>query len=93
MGAVTTFTLHESHPRAIGGTEDPVQCLQHPDPRSPPTHTVLIIIFPSNHHAHANGKLQTKGPCVTPSQVSWSLGIPYIPPMEARSVLVQNKEN
>ena len=45
-GTVTTFTSHEPHPRAIGEAEDQVQCLfQHPGPRPPPTHTVLVIIF------------------------------------------------
>ena len=54
--------------------------------------TVLVINF-FHHHTHANGKLQTKGPSVTPSQVSQSLGNPIRPPMEARSVLVQDGKN
>ena len=40
--------------------------------------TVLVINF-FHHHAHANGKLQTKGPSATPSQVSQSLGNPIRP--------------
>jgi hypothetical protein len=46
-------------------------------PRPPPTHRPRSSFFPSFHrHTHTNGKLQTKGPWATPSQVSWSIGTP-----------------
>ena len=56
-------------------------------------HTPSSFNFFPSSHSHANGKLQTKGPLATPSQVSWSLESPYVPPMEARSVLVQEVKN
>ena len=54
-------------------------------PRPPPTHTVLVQLFPSSRTR--KWKAQTKGPLATPLQVSWSIGSPYVPPMEACSVL------
>ena len=50
-----------------------------------------FILFPFSCTRKWNA--QTKGPSVTPSQVSLSLGSPYVPPMEARSVLVQEVKN
>ena len=62
-GTVMTFTLHEPHPRAIGEAEDLVQCLfQHPGPRPPPTHTVIVIIFSIVTHTQMeNFKLKDPG--------------------------------
>ena len=60
-------------------------------PQPPPTHTVLVQLFPSSRTR--KWKAQTKGPLATPSQVTWSTRSPYVPPMEARSVLVQEVKN
>ena len=60
-------------------------------PQPPPTHTVLVQLFSSSHTR--KWKSQTKGPLATPSQVTWSTRSPYVPPMEARLVLVQEVNN
>ena len=91
-GAVTTFGSREPHPRVIGEAEIQHRCIkQHCRTAATSyTHRPRLIFFHRN--AHVNGKLQTKGPLATPSQVSWSIGSPYVPPMEARSVLARRRE-
>ena len=72
VGAVTSFTLHESHPRAIGVRKIRFSASNTLTRRHLLHTPSSLSIF--HRHAHANGKLQTKGPWATPSQVSWSLG-------------------
>ena len=86
VGAATTFGLHESYPRVIGEAEVRHRCLQHCRTEATsythrPRSSFSIV------SRTGKWKARTKGPMATPSQVSWSIGGPYVPPMEARSVL------
>jgi len=89
VGAVTTFTLLETNPGSSVRTEQQLQ-LTAPWP-------LIFLTLPASSQfttiTHAQMEARTRGPSASPSQISRSTGAPYTPPMEARSVLVQEVKN